>query len=308
MPTSYKLLAAAAVIVQVFAVGCQAAETPPARKVEVYKKWPFDATEARRRQQETAKALNLPIEKTVDLGDGVKLDLVLIPAGAFVMGSPTTEKGRLRNETQHRVRITKPFYMGKYEVTQEVWEKVMGKNPSNFRGAKLPVESVNWYYAGDFVSKLSRLVREKRRFQLPTEAQWEYACRAGSAGRFCFGDDEKKLGDYAWYRANSERKTHQVGGKKPNAWGLYDMHGNVMEWCRDMYGRYDTRVVDDPTGPTNMKDRVARDGMCMSEPADMRSGLRLSYAGVQQLSGVSGFRVALPVVLPKKSERPDKRP
>ncbi|MFW6106656.1 MAG: SUMF1/EgtB/PvdO family nonheme iron enzyme, partial [bacterium] len=202
---------------------------------EVYAEWPFNVEEARRRQEETAAVLVVPVEKTVKLGGGVTMDLVLIPAGEFMMGSPRAEDERYDNETQHEVRITKPFYMSKTEVTQEQWERMMGENPADFKGAKNPVDSVSWNDCRDFAKKLSEQV-DSLTFSLPTEAEWEYACRAGSTTKYCFGDSDRELGNYAWYRPNSDGKTHPVGQKKPNAFGLYDMHGNLWEWCQDRYG------------------------------------------------------------------------
>ena len=175
------------------------------------------------------KTKSPPKELTFDLGKGVKLEMVLIPAGEFLMGSPDSDKDAFPFEKpQHRVRITKPFYLGKYQVTQEQWEAVMGSNPSNFKGLKNPVETVSWEDCQKFLDKLNAKVGSKHgKFVLPTEAQWEYASRAGSTTRYYFGDDEKQLGEYAWYLPNSGSKTHPVGEKKPNAWGLYDMHGNL---------------------------------------------------------------------------------
>ncbi len=200
----------------------------------------------------------------VDLGGGVKMEMILIPAGEFLMGSPDSDQDALSWEKpQHRVRITKPFYLGKYQVTQEQWETVMGNNPSFFKGPKNPVERVSWGDCQQFLGKLNaKSVAGGGKFQLPNEAQREYACRAGSKTRYCFGDDESKLGEYAWYAANSGTKTHPVGEKKPNAWGLYDMHGDVWEWCQDWYEPryYKESPVDDPTGATTGSARVCRGG------------------------------------------------
>jgi formylglycine-generating enzyme required for sulfatase activity len=226
------------------------------------------------------KTKSPPKEATVDLGNGMKLEMVLIPAGEFMMGSPDSDKDAFKWEKpQHRVRIIKPFYLGKYLITQEQWEAVMGNNPRCFKGPKNPVEQVSWDDCQKFLKRLNDKVGGGK-FVLPTEAQWEYACRAGSKTRYCFGDDEKQLGEYAWYEKNSGDTTHPVGEKKPNAWGLYDMHGNVWEWCQDWWkdGYYKESPVDDPTGPTGGSDRVFRGG-CWNIPAGgCRSAYRAYYA------------------------------
>ncbi|MEI8241566.1 MAG: formylglycine-generating enzyme family protein, partial [Actinomycetota bacterium] len=173
----------------------------------------------------------LPKKVAADLGGGVKLEMVLIPAGEFMMSDGL---GFPIGSEKHKVTITKPFYLGKYEVTQEQWKAVMGNTPSYFKGPKNPVENVSWNVCQEFLVKLNaKAGGQGGKFVLPTEAQWEYACQAGSTGIFCFGNDRKQLGEYAWCGKNSGSKTHPVGGKKPNAWGLYDMHGNVSEWCQD---------------------------------------------------------------------------
>jgi formylglycine-generating enzyme required for sulfatase activity/Tfp pilus assembly protein PilF len=234
-------------------------------------------------------------ELTVDLGNGVKLEMVLIPAGEFMMGSPDSDKDAIRVEKpQHRVRITKPFYLGKYLVTQEQWDAVMGKghNPSRYsRGPKKPVESLRWDDCQVFLSKLNaKTCGQGGKFVLPTEAQWEYACRAGSKTRYYFGDDESQLGEYAWYAANSGSTSHEVGGKKPNAWGLYDMHGNVWEWCADWYDPeyYGKSPMDDPTGPTTGSNHVYRGGSWLpgSSPRYCRSAHRLNYRSGDFLLGL----------------------
>ncbi|MGA2258863.1 MAG: formylglycine-generating enzyme family protein [Thermoguttaceae bacterium] len=204
-----------------------------------------------------------PQEIAVDLGQGVKLEMVLIAAGEFTMGSPDSDGNASGDEKpQHRIRITKPFYLGKYLATQEQWEAVMGTNPSNVKGPKNPVENVSWEDCQQFCHMLNAKPHAGGKFQLPTEVQWEYACRAGSTTYYCFGDEESGLGEYAWYGGNSHVQTHPVGKKKPNAWDLYDMHGNVWEWCQDWYDRgyYATSPTDDPTGPTMGSGRVFRGG------------------------------------------------
>ena len=162
-----------------------------------------------------------PKELTVDLGKGVKLEMVLIPAGEFLMGSPDSDKDASTDEKpQHRVRITKPFYLGKYLVTQEQWEAVMGNNPSHFKGPKNPVEKVSWDDCQQFLDKLNaKSARGRASSQLPTEAQWEYACRAGSTTRYCFGDDESKLGEYAWYDAELGRQDASGGREEAERLG-----------------------------------------------------------------------------------------
>ena len=217
-----------------------------------------------------------PRDMTVDLGGGIKIELVLIPAGEFVMGSPDAEKGALASEKpQHRVQISQPFYIGRYLVTQEQWEAVMGNNPSGFQGPKDPVENVSWDDCQKFLDRLNRRAGGGR-FLLPSEAQWEYACRAGSTRRFCFGDKDSELKDYAWYGATSGSQTHPVGEKKPNAWGLYDVHGSVWEWCADWYDPkyYANSPLRDPRGPARGTPRVLRGGSCDDDAAFCRSAIR----------------------------------
>jgi formylglycine-generating enzyme required for sulfatase activity len=202
-----------------------------------------------------------PKQLSIDLGRDVRLQMLLIPAGEFMMGS--SDKAAPDNEPRHRVRITRPFYFGKYLVTQQQWETVMGKNPSYFQGATKPVENFEWEDCRQFLEKLNaKLGRKYGRFVLPTEAQWEYACRAGTTTRFYFGDDVKKVGEYAWYLENSHGTTHPIGEKKPNPWGLYDMGGNVTELCQDWWeaepGYYKRSPVDDPTGPVRGEDHICR--------------------------------------------------
>ncbi|MEI6656399.1 MAG: formylglycine-generating enzyme family protein [Verrucomicrobiota bacterium] len=218
--------------------------------------------------------------RIVDLGGGVTMDLVLISSGTFTMGS---DKGG--NERAHQVTLTKPFYLGKTEVTQEQWQQVMGGNPSEFKDAKNPVENVSWDDCQEFVVKLRKKVPGQT-FRLPTEAEWEYACRAGTTG-----DYAGNLDDMAWYDDNSGSKTHPVGQKKPNAWGLYDMHGNVWEWCADWYGDDPHGAVTDPTGPNTGSARVGRGGSWYRDGSGCRSAnRRRSTPGIRNRN--LGFRVA----------------
>ena len=215
------------------------------------------------------------------------LDLALIPAGSFMMGDQ--QFGPV-----HQVTISKDYYLGKEPVTQSLWASLMGDNPSNLRGADKPVEQVSWDDCQKFISRLNSLEKEYE-FRLPTEAEWEYACRAGSVDKFCFGDSVSQLGDYAWYNANSESQTQPVGKKKPNAWGLHDMHGNVWEWCQDWYGDYSAEAVTDPQGISAGSLRVNRGGSWRYDPDFMRSALRNSNPPGFRCRCI-GFRIlALPV-------------
>ena len=249
-----------------------------------------DAQTAIKPRTETAAAVpGLKTNLAIDLGGGVTMEFVLIRPGSFTMGTDKNDA----EKPAHKVTITKPFYLGKYEVTQEQWETVMGSNPSNFKGPKLPVERVSWSECRDFVDKLKETV-PGHEFRLPTEAQWEYACRAGSAGDYCFGDGDKNLGEYAWYSSNAGSQTHPVGEKKPNAWGLYDMHGNVWEWCSDAYGPYSGEAVSDPAGATSGS-HVLRGGSWGGEPGRLRSAHRINRSTTVYRYGNRGCRVMVVV-------------
>lgn len=213
--------------------------------------------QARAIQLATAKRLGLPLTIKNSLG----MEFVLIPAGTFVMGSPSHEPRRDHDEgPQHLVRISKPFYLQTTEVTQAQWKAVMGDNPSHFKGDdRRPVESVSFNYIQYFIDRLNR--REGAvKYRLPTEAQWEYACRAGSRTCFNFGDSESQLDAHAWHLKNSGGKPHRVAFKRPNWWGLYDMHGNVHEWCSDKYRDYPGAPATAPTDPEDQPERITRGG------------------------------------------------
>jgi formylglycine-generating enzyme required for sulfatase activity len=291
--------------------------------------------------------------------NSIGMKFVRIPKGSFMMGSPPTEEGSFDEERQHEVTLTKGYYLGVFEVTQAQYERVMGINPSEFQGERIaeripakkhpitgrtiqeeqivpvdssdyPVEQVQWKNAVEFCKKLSELPVEKkagRVYRLPTEAEWEYACRAGSKTAYSFGDSSKLLSDYAWFGENSGIKrldsqilwnrlrsnrheyhetimssggsTHPVGGKKPNAWGLYDMHGNVWEWCSDWYGDYPKDAEIDPVGPVQGDLRVCRGGNWYYVAELCRSSARYAFNPSDILHSYYGFRVAM-----SESKRP----
>ena len=234
--------------------------------------------------------------------NSIEIKLVLIPNGTFMMGSPVEEEGRYDNEVQHKVTISRDYYLGVTEVTQGQYEKVMGTNPSKFQkqvilnkdSSMYPVEKVSWEDAVSFCKRLSELPDEKtagRVYRLPTEAEWEYACRAESETAFHFGGSSKLSDDFAWF-GNSNKQTHPVGQKKPNAWGLYDMHGNVFEWCGDWFNEYPKGAVSDPTGPKEGVLRVNRGGSWEFGAASGRSATRFFTAPFGRGDWI-GFRVAL---------------
>jgi formylglycine-generating enzyme required for sulfatase activity len=231
--------------------------------------------------------------------NSIGMKLVYIAPGEFEMGSPEGEEGRETNETLHRVKITKGYYLGEAEVTQRQWQRVMGTEPSHFKGDDLPVEMVRWEDAVAFCEKLGK--REGRRYRLPTEAEWEYACRAGTKTRFCSGDGEEDLARVGWYDGNSREKnkrtTHPVKSKEPNGWSLYDMHGNVREWCADWYTvDLGSAEAVDPAGPAEPvkfgATRVVRGGGWRRTPGFCRSACRYGYGPVNGTDTV-GFRVAV---------------
>lgn len=244
-------------------------------------------------------AAQVPTEK---LKNSIGVDFVKIPAGTFTMGDAAGES----NDYPHRVTLTNPFYMGVHEVTNAQWKHVMGSVSvrSEWKDDDHPVERVSWEDAVEFCRKLSALPEERkagRVYRLPTEAEWEYACRAGTTTKYSFGDDEELLGDYGWFKDNWGIKTHPVGQKKPNAWGLYDMHGNAWEWCSDCYGDYSDAEVINPQGPSSGSSRVYRGGCIHVSAGYCWSAVRLWNRPSSRFIGM-GFRLALS---PSEVESPE---
>jgi formylglycine-generating enzyme required for sulfatase activity len=234
--------------------------------------------------------------------NSIGMEFILVPAGSFLMGGDPDLDLALGNETpRHRVNLTRPFYLGKYEVTQEQWTAVMGGNPSKFKGKNNPVENVSWNDIQNFVKRLNQKEGHAR-YRLPTEAEWEYAARAGTTAMYSFGDDAYNLELYAWYADNSsgtgssrDRKAHAVGQKKPNAWGFYDMHGNVLEYAQDWYAKeyYTDSPDDDPQGPPPSGGGVVvRGGSWVNAEDGCRSAFR-AYNGTDHPNDTIGFRLAL---------------
>jgi formylglycine-generating enzyme required for sulfatase activity len=221
------------------------------------------------------------------LRNSINMEFVLIPAGTLQMGS---NDGESDEKPVHTVRISRSFYLGKYEVTQAQWEAVMGNNPSIFKGdSNRPVEKVSWDDVQEFIRRLNTK-ESGARYRLPTEAEWEYAARAGSSTAYGFGDGVGQLGQYAWYDGNAGNTTHPVGQLQPNAWGLYDMHGNVWEWVQDWYGPYANGTVTDPAGPHAGSNRVYRGGGWRDDARYCRSAYRNNRAPGHRIA-ILGFRL-----------------
>jgi uncharacterized protein (TIGR02996 family) len=247
------------------------------------------------------------------LTNSLGMGFVLVEAGTFLMGSPRDEQGRSRVERQSAVTITRPFWIGVHQVTQEQYEHVMGVNPSDFKGLNRPVETVAWGECVEFCKQLGEMAAEKaekRLYRLPTEAEWEYACRGGAAFfsplPFHFRQPSASLsatqanfdGKYPYGGAPTgerRKQTTEVGAFEPNALGIHDMHGNVYEWCSDWYGKYSAQAVSDPAGPPEGTRRVMRGGDWHHDGRHCRAADR-NYASPDAQSGTLGFRVTLVAV------------
>ncbi len=268
----------------------------------------------RRELTSKLQATSLGVQVKLALTDAVQQLFFVVPAGSFTMGSSGKEEGRSSDEWQFEVRLIQPFWLAKTEVTQAQWEAVMGSNPSHFKGEQLPVENVSWKDTQAFITKLNdkQILPEGWKFALPTEEQWEYACRAGEKGPYSGGS----LEEVGWYDGNSGSKTHEVGQKKPNAWGLHDMHGNVYEWCADLYadtlqGEGDQKVPESggyrvrrgveelekygPNGyvPESGSYRVYRGGAWPFSASLCRAACRIRSSNGDYSAHFLGFRPAL---------------
>lgn len=242
-------------------------------------------------KSERMSKLKAQSERLSSVTNSIGMRLRLVAPGTFMMGQAYGEA----DESPHQVTLTTPFAIGMYQVTNEQWKRVMGSVPSNWQDGDRPVEQVSWEDAVGFCTKLSALPSERKRgriYRLPTEAEWEYACRAGTTTNFSFGDDESWLGEHGWFDGNSDKQTHAVGQKAPNPWGLYDMHGNVLEWCSDWSGDYSKASVTDPHGPPAASARVARGGNCISSAGRCRSAFRYGLEPSCRIRYL-GFRIAM---------------
>ena len=236
------------------------------------------------------------------------MEFISIPAGSFTMGSPETEEDRGDDEKQVPVTITRAFELGKTVVTQKQWIELMGTTPWKItedeaededippQGDNYPAVYISWDDATEFCVKLTALERKcgklpaNQTYRLPTEAEWEYACRAGTTTAYSCGDDESKLGDYAWYDKNSKGNLHEVATKKPNPWGLFDMHGNVWEWCEDWH-EDSLSGGNDPKGPSAGSFRVIRGGLWDRPASDCRSAFRVNCHFPTYRGRSFGFRI-----------------
>ena len=228
---------------------------------------------------------------TIPVKNGISIEMVKVEAGSFNMGAtPEMQAPYEVEKPVHRVTLTNNYYIGKYEVTQALWQAVMGSNPSHFKGDDLPVEQVSWNDCQDFISKLNAMTG--KRFRLPSEAEWEYAARGGKKSRGYQYSGSNTIGDVAWYDGNSSSMTHAVGTKQPNELGIYDMTGNVWEWCQDWFGSYSSSPQTNPTGAVSGSDRVSRGGCLGYSAGYCRSSYRC-FDTPGYRSGVLGFRLVL---------------
>jgi formylglycine-generating enzyme required for sulfatase activity len=232
-----------------------------------------------------SQALYANQEIIVEMPGGATMNFVWIEPGTFMMGSPESESGRDSDEIQHQVTITQGFYMGACEVTQGQWEAVMGSNPSRFvAGSDAPVESLVWEDVQLFINRLNEMENDSL-YRLPTEAEWEYAARAGTTTPWPFGDDENQLDAYAWYQDSLDPPwiPRPVQTRPPNPWGLYDLHGNVWEYVQDWYGEYSSDTAINPTGPSEGSHHTVRGGNAHDPARSLRSANRIKLGPFQRI-------------------------
>ena len=228
---------------------------------------------------------------SIPVKDGISIDMVRVEAGTFTMGAtPEMDNPLDEEKPAHQVTLTNDYYIGKYEVTQALWQAVMGNNPSNFKGENLPVETVSWKDCQEFLIKLNRITGKT--FRLPTEAEWEYAARGGNKSRGYQYSGSNNLSDVAWHTNNSGSKTHAVGSKQANELGIYDMTGNVWEWCQDWYGKYSSSSKTNPTGANSGSKRVGRGGSWIINSLVCRSSYR-GYSSPDNRLNYVGLRLVL---------------
>ncbi|WP_235390205.1 SUMF1/EgtB/PvdO family nonheme iron enzyme [Segatella hominis] len=227
---------------------------------------------------------------SIPVKDGVSIDMVRVEAGTFTMGETVDIKDSYDFVKKHQVTLTNDYYIGKYEVTQALWKAVMGNNPSNLKGDNLPVEQVNWDDCQEFLSKLNSIT--SKTFRLPTEAEWEYAARGGNKSRGYQYSGSNNLSDVAWYGDNSGSKTHPVGSKQANELGIYNMAGNVCEWCQDRFGKYISSSQVNPTGANRGSYRVIRGGCWGYSAGICRSSCR-SFSPPDHRGSGLGLRLVL---------------
>lgn len=256
--------------------------------------WPWGDSETEQTTWSPATSAGEPIAAAAGVAasrvvrNSLGMEFVLIPPGEFIMGG----RNSAATQPRRRVRISRPIYMGRFPVTQAEWQRIMGDNPSwNSGCGSCPVEQVSYLDVLNFLEKLNAM--DRGTYRLPTEAEWEYAARAGTTGTYSFGDDPSQLGAYGWFFRNVDSGAQPVGQKRPNPWGLYDMHGNVWEWVRDWHQPYPaTRTVVNPVGPARGKYKVIRGGSWTNDFDLCRSATRMKVRPRNEHLNL-GFRVVL---------------
>ena len=254
---------------------------------------------------ETSGKKNIGGKKLEFVENSIGMRFVRIPPGEFLMGSPDTEPFRFNSEQQHRVKITQEFWLSIEEVTKFQYRRVTGASPVVEHEHNVVANNISWYQADDFCRNLSELDSEKRAgntYRLPTEAEWEYACRAGTQTAYSWGDDPEQAVEYSWCLKNIQQESRRVGSLKPNPWGLYDMHGNCWEWCSDWYADLPAEPQVDPKGPAIGEEKVIRGGADNSNAGYLRSASRVPY-GPSFSNKSQGRNIGIRLVLVPNTEQ-----